>query len=77
MKGLREGAMKWKITCSYDQRGRNDDTMLQVWMSELDPLHSHNKPVCSKVQYVRINGDGCNRCRIGMSKVFYVFNMQF
>ena len=74
MKGLREGAMLWRISCSYDHQGRNDDHMLQVSMSQLDPLRSHNKIVCSEVQIAKINGVGCYKCVIGMANETYDFN---
>ena len=73
MKGLREGATFWKVTCSYDQRGRNEDHVLLVPVNRLDPLVSHNKTVCVKVQKVRINGQGCENCDVGMATGFYDF----
>lgn len=77
MQGLREGTIKWRLSCSYDEQGTNDANMLEVMLSTLDPLRSFGGVVCPTVLKVRINGQGCANCVVGTTKVFYVLYTQF
>ena len=72
MQALREGATKWRMSCSYDEQGRNDADVFEVSISELDPLRSYPGAPCPEVIKVRINGQGCNKCVVGKFKVVYV-----
>ncbi len=71
MKGLRDEAQKWKISCSYEQLGMDKNNKLRVAVHELDPLDSGTK--CPKVMKIRINGQGCDDCVIGMTRVLYPY----
>lgn len=71
MQGLREGANRWKITCSYDEHNRTHKDKLVVSVSTLDPLRSFQDVLCPEVESVRIKGQGCDNCVVGTAKVFH------
>lgn len=70
MQGLRDGVTKWRMSCSYEELGRDDSNMLEVSISKLDPFHNSAQVVCPEVIKVRINGAGCSKCVVGRILVF-------
>ena len=70
MQGLRDGVTKWRMSCSYEELGKDNSNMLEVSVSKLDPFHKSAQPVCPEVNEVRINGAGCSKCVVGRILVF-------
>ena len=73
MQGLRQGAKAWRISCLYDEQGRNDTDKLVVLTSTLDPLRTYQGILCPKVKQVRINGQGCDKCVVGTAVFYSIF----
>jgi hypothetical protein len=70
MKGLRDGAVKWSLACSYDQQRYKTNDVLVVFMHQLDPLGSSDGRKCPKVQRIGVNGQACRNCIVGMTSGF-------
>lgn len=70
MTALRDGARKWKYTCSYDQIGMKEKDALKVFLSELDPLDV-NGVKCPAAQNIIINGQECKQCVVGKT-IFFI-----
>ena len=72
MKGLRDGAVKWSLACSYDQQRYKKRDSFVVFMHELDPLGSSDGYKCPTVRRISVNGQACSHCIAGMTSGFYV-----
>ena len=66
MRGLRDGAVKWIMSCSYPQLDLDKSDKIYISLTELDPLYSTGLN-CPKVGVCRMNGKQCDGSVIGMS----------
>lgn len=77
MKGLRDGAVKWSLACSYDQQRYKTNDVLVVFMHQLDPLGSSDGRKCPKVQRIGVNGQACRNCIVGIVQGGNAWHMMY